>query len=73
MGTNMGFRAFKEITKWDSPTVPNHTYIFNEKGECIGYKKCGGGYTQFKNPSKQFSKSRRKFIELKPAEKYMVA
>jgi len=69
----MGLRAFKEITDWGDYKVPNHTYILNEKGECVGYKKSGGGYTQFNNPQKQFSKSRRKFVELKPAEKYMTA
>jgi hypothetical protein len=64
-------RAFKEITKWDDNT-PNHTYILNEQGHLVGYRKTSTKeYIQFKSPMKQFSKTRRKFIELKPVEKYM--
>ena len=62
-------KYLKEITKWsESPNTPNHTYIFNEKNENVGYIKTGT--TQeiyFSKPSKQFSKSRRKFIRLKRA------
>jgi hypothetical protein len=67
-------RAFKEITNWDDAgyAVPNHTYILNEHCQCVGFKATGTKkYTQFKSPMKQFSKSRRKFVELKPASKYM--
>jgi len=67
-------KALKEITNWDNVgyKVPNHTYIINGQGHCVGYKTTGTKrYTQFKSPMKQFSKSRRKFIELKPVEKYM--
>ena len=64
-------KAFKEITQWDTPT-PNHIYILNDQGHLVGYRKTGTKeYIEFKKPMKLFSKSRRKFIELKPVEKYM--
>lgn len=64
-------RAFKEITQWDN-NFPNHTYILNEKDELVGFRSTvTKQYKQFKKPMKQFAKSRRKFIELKPVEKYM--
>jgi len=70
----MKLQAFKEITKWDEVgyQLPNHTYILNEQGQLVGFRSTTTKlYTQFKKPMKQFSKSRRKFIELKPASKYM--
>jgi len=64
-------RAFKEITKWPDGTL-NHTYILNDHGHLVGYRNTvTKEYKQFKTPMKQFSKSHRKFIELKPVEKYM--
>ena len=64
-------RAFKEITKWEDNTL-NHTYILNEHGHLVGFRSTSTKqYKQFKSPMKQFSKARRKFIELKPVEKYM--
>ena len=67
----MALRAFKEITKWDI-TTPNHTYILNEQDQLVGYLKTGTKeYIQFNKPMKQFSKSRRKFKELIPVEKYI--
>jgi hypothetical protein len=68
------YKALKEITQWDDAgyKVLNHTYILNEHGHCVGFRSTGTKkYTEFKSPMKQFSKSRRKFIELKPASKYM--
>lgn len=60
-----GYTYLKEITKWEDDT-PNHTYIFNEKNQNIGYIKTGTTEELFYNkPSTQFSKSRRKFIKLK--------
>ena len=58
--------ALKEITKWDEDyTVPNHTYILNEKAELEAYIKAGSNeYYKFKKPMKGFSKSRRKFKEV---------
>ena len=37
---------YKEITQWDTPTAPNHVYIFEDKpgkrsGKAIGYIKKG--------------------------------
>jgi hypothetical protein len=58
----------KEITDWsDSKTnVPNHTYIVRPDGHLAGYIKTGTKEEiMFKSPMKQFSKSRRKFIDLK--------
>ena len=35
-------KYLKEITKWsESPETPNHTYIFNENDENVGYIKTG--------------------------------
>ena len=56
----------KEITDWGDYPTPNHTYMVNDAGNCVGYIKTG---TQdeiwFKKPKKLFSKSRRKFVKLK--------
>lgn len=58
-------KYLKEITKWDTD-IPNHTYIINEKTELVGYIKTGTKEEIiFKSPMKQFSKSHRKFIELR--------
>jgi len=67
-------RAFKEITKWDDLeyNVPNHTYILDSDGHCVGFRSTTTKiYTEFNKPMKRFSRSRRKFIELFPAKKYM--
>ena len=60
-------KALKEITKWDEDyIVPNHTYILNDSGNLIAYVIKGTGeYVEFKKPIKAFSKSRRKFEEVK--------
>lgn len=59
------FTYLKEITEWDEP-IPNHTYIFNEKNQNVGYIKTGTTESIFyAKPSTLFSKSRRKFITLK--------
>jgi len=57
-------KFLKETTKWDGKT-PNHTYAF-ENGQCVGYIKAGTTeLLMFGKPSKQFSKSRRTFVEVK--------
>tara|TARA_B100001750_G_scaffold241699_1_gene253696 strand:- start:2273 stop:2479 length:207 start_codon:yes stop_codon:yes gene_type:complete len=58
--------GLKETTKWDEDyTVPNHTYILNEKGELEAYIIAGTNeYRTFKKPLKGFSKSRRTFKEI---------
>jgi|TARA_R110000744_G_scaffold333497_1_gene438902 hypothetical protein len=56
----------KEITDWGTYSCKNHTYIFNEKSQNIGYIKTGTKEEIiFKSPMKQFSKTRRKFVTLK--------
>jgi len=58
-------KHLKEITEWDND-IPNHTYIVNDAGHLVGYIKTGTKEEIiFKSPMKQFSKSRRKFIQLK--------
>ena len=50
---------------WEDNT-PNHTYIFNEKNQNVGYIIKGTKKEIFyKKPSKLFSKARRKFVEVK--------
>ena len=62
-----GMKYLKEITPWPkAPETPNHTYIFNENDENVGYIMTGTTEEiYFSKPSKQFSKSRRKFVQLK--------
>ena len=58
----------KEITYWSESKcpVPNHTYIVRPDGHLAGYIKTGTKEEiLFKKPMKQFSKSRRKFVDLK--------
>ena len=64
---------YKEITDWSDTgiNVKNHTYIFNDKKQCIGYIKTGTKEElMFKNPSKLFSKRGRKFIKLSDERLY---
>jgi|TARA_B100001996_G_scaffold86746_1_gene64178 hypothetical protein len=59
------YTYLKEITDWGEQKVPNHTYIFNDKNQNVGYIKTGTKEEIFYGkPSKLFSKSRRKFIKL---------
>ena len=37
----MSYTYLKEITDWGEYKVKNHTYIFNEKGQNVGYIKTG--------------------------------
>ena len=67
MGTTRSMKYLKEITEWDS-NIPNHTYILNNKNELVGYIKTGTkDEIMFKKPMKQFTRTRRKFVELKRA------
>lgn len=62
----MSYTYLKEITDWGDLNVKNHTYIFNEKNQNVGYIKTGTTEELFyKTPSKLFSKARRKFVKLK--------
>lgn len=57
-------KYLKEITDWSPLKVMNHTYIF-DGSVCVGYIKEGTSEkTFFKNPSKLFSKTRRKFKDV---------
>jgi hypothetical protein len=57
--------AVKEITVWDSPKTPNHTYLL-DGNNLVAYIKQGDTEPfYFKNPIKGFSKSGRKFETLK--------
>ena len=67
----MALTYLKEITDWRDCgcNIPNHTYIFNEKKLNVGYIKTGTRKQIFYGkPSKLFSKSRRKFDQLKKTE-----
>ena len=67
MGITRSMKYLKEITEWDS-NIPNHTYILNDKNELVGYIKTGTkDEIMFKKPMKQFTRTRRKFVELKRA------
>ena len=60
----MVLKYLKEITEWNDST-PNHTYIFDEEDQNVGYIKDGTCQKiMYKNPLKGFSKSRRKFVEI---------
>ena len=60
-------KYLKEITEWDN-NIPNHTYILNDKNELVGYIKTGTkDEIIFKTPMKQFTRTRRKFVQLKRA------
>ena len=61
-------KYLKEITDWSDAKcpVPNHTYIVNDALHLVCYIKTGTKEEIiFKSPMKQFSKSRRKFVDLK--------
>ena len=54
---------YKEVTDWQ---YPNHTYGLNPAGHMVAYIKASNGeMVMMKNPSKQFSKTRRKFQKVK--------
>lgn len=59
-------KYLKETTEYTAGyRVPLHTYIFDGSA-CVGYIKEGTTEKiMFKNPLKQFSKTRRKFKEVK--------
>lgn len=59
-------KLLQEITKWDcGVAIPNHTYMINDAGKCVGYIKVGESEpTMFTKPL-SFTKSYRKFVEIK--------
>ena len=61
----MVLKYLKEVTQWNDST-PNHIYIFDDKDQNVGYIKDGTCQKiMYKSPMKGFSKSRRKFVEIK--------
>jgi hypothetical protein len=58
--------ALKEITVWDSEGQPNHTYLLDGTNLIAYIKKGTTAPFYFKQPIKGFSKSHRKFEEVKP-------
>ena len=62
-------KYLKEITDWSDCgcNVPNHTYIFNEKNQNVGYIKTGTKEEIFyKSPSKLFCNNTFCIYFLKP-------
>ncbi len=57
-------KILQEVTDWEDD-IPNHTYEIRPDGKCVAYKKVGSNewYT-FKKPLR-FTKTRRKFKEVK--------
>jgi len=63
----MSVEFLQEVTDWSNVecSIPNHTYIFNENKQCVGYIKSGTHDIQmFKKPSVHFSRTGRKFTKL---------
>jgi len=61
----MIIKCLQETTDWGSAKIPNHTYLFDEKSQLVGYAKAGSSVVEmFKSPKKQFSKTRRKFKDV---------
>lgn len=56
----------KEVTVWDDEALNrnNGIYWLNDAGHLIAFQPPGGVKKVFKQPLKQFSKARRKFIKL---------
>ena len=55
-------QVLQETTVWDKVeyTVPNHTYLVNDGGKVVAYRKASGEINVFSKPL-SFSKSHRKF------------
>lgn len=60
-------QILKEVTEWPDNT-PNHTYVLNDAGKCIGYYPDHNmdDYREIKKPI-SFYKTRRKFKKVKHA------
>lgn len=58
----------KEVTDWGEENVANGIYWVEQGTNLVAYQPPGGIKKVFKNPLKNFSKSRRKFIKLKDFE-----
>lgn len=51
--------VIREITEWADNT-PNHTYVLNDAGKLVGYRKASGEIVVSKKPI-MFEKRYRKF------------
>lgn len=58
--------CLQEVTEWESPT-PNHTYVLNKGGKCLGYRKASGDVQVFAKPMR-FEKRYRKFQKVVDTE-----
>ena len=57
-------RVFREVTVWEDNTR-NHDYVLNDAGKLVAYRKAGTeSWKTFTKPL-PFSRSYRKFQELK--------
>jgi len=56
-------QLLQEITEWPDNT-PNHTYLLNNAGKLIAYKKEASDTWEVRNKALFFSKSHRKFKKL---------
>ena len=63
----------QEVTDWGNYSVSNGIYHVNGAGQLVAYKPLVGDLKTFKNPLKQFSKSRRKFVKLGEREEGLAA
>ena len=58
--------CLQEVTEWDTPT-PNHRYVLNKGGKCLGYRKTSGEIQVFAKPF-MFDKKHRKFQKVVDTE-----
>jgi hypothetical protein len=64
----MALRYLQEVTDWGTRNLPNHIYIMNGNTN-VGYIRSKDGIKiMYKTSSKLFSRTRRKFKELKNYE-----
>jgi len=54
----------KEVTDWGDTPINNGFYHVNGAGNLVAHQPEGGVLKVFKNPLKNFSKSRRKFLKV---------
>jgi len=60
-------KYLQETTVWDKIdyNIPGHIYVIDERKQCIGYIKAGtNDVIWFKIPSRNFSKTHRKFKDV---------
>lgn len=60
----MSIEILKEVTDWQDLKINNGFYHVNTAGHLIAHQPAGGKLKVFKNPLKNFSKTRRKFVKV---------